>query len=239
MKKCLIALLPLLLIGCTPKETPPQTSVQTTVPGTTIVETTAPETMPLTIIPTTPPTTIPEDADFVRVLDYLPNAAQYLPYATEDNFTGRVIYDFTDAYLRYGTVKKLQKVNEDLALLGLTMKIWDGFRPVSAQFRLWEAVPDPTYVANPNVGFSSHSRGNTIDLTLIDLQGNELEMPTGFDDFSAKADRDYTDCSEGQRANAEILEAIMEKHGFKGYAGEWWHFSDTQDYPVEDVFCPH
>ena len=63
-------------------------------------------------------------------------------------------------------------------------------------------------------------------------------MPTGFDDFSAKADRDYSDCSEAERANAEILEALMEKHGFRGYAGEWWHFTDTQDYPVEDVFCP-
>ena len=232
MKKYLIVLLPLLLAGCTSRKAPPPASVPETVPETTIVETTVLETLPPIPLPE------PEDTDFVRVLDYLPDAVQYLPYATEDNFTGRVIYDFTDAYLRYGTVKKLQKVNADLAQLGLTVKIWDGFRPVSAQFRLWEAVPDPTYVANPNVGFSSYSRGNTVDLTLIDLQGNELEMPTGFDDFSAKADRDYSDCSEAERANAEILEALMEKHGFRGYAGEWWHFSDTQDYPVEDVFCP-
>ena len=232
MKKWLLVLSLLVLTGCGAKAEPPEVTIQTTVPTTVVVETTLPETIPPTTIPE------PEDADFVRVLDYLPNAVQYLPYATEDNFTGQVIYDFTDAYLRYGTVKKLQKVNADLALLGLTVKIWDGFRPVPAQFRLWEAVPNPTYVANPNVGFSSHSRGNTVDLTLIDLQGNELEMPTGFDDFSAKADRDYSDCSEAERANAEILEALMEKHGFRGYAGEWWHFTDTQDYPVEDVFCP-
>ena len=232
MKKWLLVLSLLVLTGCGAKAEPPEVTIQTTIPTTVVVETTLPETIPPTTIPE------PEDADFVRVLDYLPNAVQYLPYATEDNFTGQVIYDFTDAYLRYGTAKKLQMVNEDLALLGLTVKIWDGFRPVSAQFRLWEAVPNPTYVANPNVGFSSHSRGNTVDLTLIDLQGNELEMPTGFDDFSAKADRDYSDCSEAERANAEILEALMEKHGFRGYAGEWWHFSDTQDYPVEDVFCP-
>ena len=232
MKKWLLVLSLLFFTGCTTKEVPSETTIETTVPATTVVETTLPETIP--------PTTIsePEDADFVRVLDYLPGAVQYLPYATEDNFTGQIMYDFTDAYLRYGTVKKLQKVNADLALLGLTVKIWDGFRPVSAQFRLWETVPNPTYVANPNVGFSSHSRGNTVDLTLIDLQGNELEMPTGFDDFSAKADRDYSDCSEAERANAEILEALMEKYGFRGYAGEWWHFTDTQDYPVEDVFCP-
>ena len=232
MKKWLLVLSLLVLTGCGAKAEPSAATIQTTVPTTAVVETTLPETVP--------PTTIPEpaDADFVRVLDYLPNAAQSLPYATEDNFTGQIIYDFTDVYLRYGTVKKLQKVSDDLSLLGLTVKIWDGFRPVSAQFRLWEAVPNPTYVANPNVGFSSHSRGNTVDLTLIDLQGNELEMPTGFDDFSAKADRDYSDCSEAERANAEILEALMEKHGFRGYAGEWWHFSDTQDYPVEDVFCP-
>ena len=232
MKKWLFVLSFLVLAGCAHKEVPSETTIQTTIPVTTIVETTIPETIPPTTLPE------PEDADFVRVLDYLPNAVQYLPYATEDNFTGQVIYDFTDAFLRYGTVKKLQKVNDDLALLGLTVKIWDGFRPVSAQFRLWEAVPNPTYVANPNVGFSSHSRGNTIDLTLIDLQGNELEMPTDFDDFSPKADRNYGDCSEAERANAEILEVLMEKHGFKGYDGEWWHFSDIQDYPIDDVFCP-
>ena len=63
-------------------------------------------------------------------------------------------------------------------------------------------------------------------------------MPTGFDDFSAKADRNYADCTETAANNAQILELLMEKHGFTGYAGEWWHFSDTTSYPVEKDFEP-
>ena len=120
----------------------------------------------------------PEDADFVRVRDYLPDVLQELPYAGTENFTGHRIYEFTEVFLRYGTVKKLQAVCAELAGQGLTLKIWDGFRPVSAQFRLWEVCHDDTYVANPNRGFSAHSRGNTVDVTLVDSLGNELEMPT-------------------------------------------------------------
>lgn len=190
--------------------------------------------------PTAAPTTQPEpaDGDFVKITDYIPTARQELFYATANNFTGQVIYDFQDAYLRYGTVKKLMAVSADLAEMGLYLKIWDGFRPVSAQFKLWEVCPDPTYVANPNKGYSSHSRGNTVDLTIVDENGVEFPMPTGFDDFSAKADRDYSDCTEEEANNAQILEILMEKHGFSGYFGEWWHFSDTVSYPVEEVFEP-
>lgn len=180
----------------------------------------------------------PANEDFVRVREYVPGVWQELRYATEGNFTGKVIYDFTDAYLRYGTVKKLIAVSEELAQQGLYLKIWDGFRPVKAQFALWEVCPDPNYVANPNVGHSSHSRGNTVDLTLVDRDGWEVEMPTEFDDFSALADRDYSDCTETAAQNARLLEETMERHGFKGYYGEWWHFADTEVYPVEEDFYP-
>ena len=244
MKKiCILILVLAALSGCAPKETvAPETQVPATeaaMPETTVPETTLPETVftePETL-PTMPPEPESEDT-FVRILDYIPTATQELRYATENNFTGMVIYDFQEAYLRWGTVKKLQQVSADLAELGLYIKIWDGFRPVSAQFALWEVCPDPTYVANPNTGHSSHSRGNTIDLTLVDANGAEVEMPTGFDDFSSLADRNYSDCTEAAANNAQLLEILMEKHGFSGYFGEWWHFSDTTSYPVENVFAP-
>lgn len=230
MKKiCFLLLLLLVLTGCGHWG-------QETV-STETAETIHPQTTPTQPVPTLPQPPESEDA-FVRVLDYIPTASQELMYATDRNFTGQVIYNFEDAYLRWGTVKKLMLVSEDLAELGMYLKIWDGFRPVSAQFSLWEACPDPTYVANPNKGYSSHSRGNTIDLTLVDANGEELKMPTGFDDFSAKADRDYSDCTAEETNNAQILEILMEKHGFKGYSGEWWHYSDTVSYPVENVFEP-
>ncbi len=180
----------------------------------------------------------PKDTDFVRVTDYIPNVITELKYHTHDNFTGQVIYEFEDVFLRYGTVRKLQAVVQELEQQGLGIKIWDGFRPVSAQFKLWEICPNSTYVANPNKGYSNHSRGFAVDLTLVDSRGEELEMPTGFDDFSARADRDYSDCTQVQTANAQLLEAVMEKHGFQGYWGEWWHFNDTTKYDVESCFDP-
>lgn len=249
-KHCILLFMLLLLTGCSRQEyytdtypteiTDAYTSetVQQT-ENLIIPEMTLPETVPAepAMVPAQP---LPPESEetFVRVLDYIPTASQELMYATEKNVTGQVIYNFEDAYLRWGTVKKLQLVSEDLAELGLYLKIWDGFRPVSAQFALWQVCPDPTYVANPNKGYSSHSRGNTIDLTLVNADGQELEMPTGFDDFSAKADRDYSDCTEAAANNAQLLEILMEKHGFTGYSGEWWHYSDTTSYPVEHVFEP-
>lgn len=180
----------------------------------------------------------PKDEDFVKVQDYIPDIIVELRYATEDNFTSQKIYEFEDAWLRYGTVKKLIAVQNELKQYDLYLKIWDGFRPVAAQFKLWEVYPDATYVANPNNGYSSHSRGNTVDITLVDKNGVEVEMPTGFDDFSKKADRNYNDCSAVAAENATLLENIMKQYGFKPYSGEWWHFTDNQSYEVEKNFNP-
>lgn len=222
--------------GCGKSERGSETQIQTA-PAEQTNESMV-ETAPVETEPTEPQLEEPQEDAFVRVLDYLPEASQELMYATDRNFTGQRIYDFTEAYLRYGTVKKLALVAAELEQQGLYLKIWDGFRPVSAQFQLWEICPNPTYVANPNTGCSSHSRGNTVDLTLVDAQGREIEMPTGFDDFSALADRNYSDCTETAAANARLLQDAMEKHGFSAYFGEWWHFSDTQTYPVEEIFEP-
>lgn len=190
--------------------------------------------------PTVPPFTEPEpeNDDFVRLTDHIPDIVVDLRYATENNFTGEVIYDFSEAWLRYGTVKKLMQVQQELRQYGMGLKIWDGFRPTAAQFRLWEICPDSRYVANPNNGFSSHSRGGTVDVTLVYTDGTELMMPTGYDDFSTLADRNYSDCDPEAAANAKFLEEIMVKYGFKPYTAEWWHYTDTDDYPVDESFQP-
>lgn len=178
------------------------------------------------------------DDAFVRAADYIPNVFIDLKYASEDNFTGTVIYEFDSAYLRYGTAKKLAGVAEEIDEDGYALKIWDAYRPAAAQFKLWSVCPNSKYVANPNAGFSSHSRGNTVDITLVTLDGSDVEMPTGFDDFSIKADRDYSDCSEMEAQNARYLENMMIKHGFKAYQGEWWHYADVDGYLVEEDFMP-
>jgi len=211
----------------------PTTQAPTTVPTTT--QTVPPTTEPVT--PTTQPPE-PEDGDFVRIRDYIPDIVVDLKYATEDNFTGQVIYEFTEPYLRYGTVKKLKAVQEALKEQGLRLKIWDGFRPVSAQEKLWQVCPDPTYVSPPGTGTQSHCRGIAVDITLVDASGAELAMPTGFDDFSELADRDYSDCTAEAAKNARLLEKIMEENGFKPYFGEWWHYADTVSYDVEQEFYP-
>lgn len=183
----------------------------------------------------------PEPAmdDFVRVKDYIWNVKECLLYATNDNFTGVKIYDFQEAYLRYGTVLKLAEVANQLSELGYGLVIWDGYRPYYAQEKLWQICPDPTYVSKPGTGSQSHCRGIAVDVTLYDLETSQfLEMPTDFDDFSSLADRDYSDSTEKAAENAVMLETIMISCGFKPYSAEWWHYSDTDTYPVEYKFDP-
>lgn len=179
-----------------------------------------------------------ENSDFVKVRDYIPDIVIELKYATSGNFTGAVIYDFTEVYLRYSTVLKLMEVQKELRQQGLLLKIWDGFRPLEAQEKLWAAKPDPNYVSNPWNGTNSHSRGNTLDVTLVNAEGKDLEMPTGFDDFTSYADRDYSDCTDSAAKNATLLQELMEKHGFEGLQSEWWHFTENVDYEIERVFDP-
>lgn len=179
-----------------------------------------------------------QDEDFVKIKDYIPSVKERLYYATTENFTGQRIYDFNEAYLRYGTVKKLAAAAEELKKQGLGFLIWDGFRPVAAQNQLWEICPDTNYVSSPT-GRRTHCRGMAVDLTLINLNTGELlPMPSGFDDFSPAGDRDFSDCTEEKAQNAEFLKEIMVKHGFETIHSEWWHFSDSIEYPIEESFDP-
>ncbi len=176
----------------------------------------------------------PEDDEMVLIKDYIPEIIIELRYATSNNFTGEVIYESSDAYLRYGTVKKLKSAYTELKALGYNIKVWDAFRPTEAQWRLWDICPDPTYVSDPSKGYSNHSRGIAIDITLTDKNGNELEMPSEFDEFGEIADRDYSDATKEAAQNATLLESVMIKHGFTAYKGEWWHFADSVKYEVYD-----
>ena len=238
-------LLGLFLLGCAKPEPAEPILTETepvteTVPAAPTQPPTEKPTEPIIIAPTEPALLPePEDDELVRVIDYLPSVREALAYATGENFTGQQIYDFYNAYLRYGTVKKLAAACAELEQQGLGILIWDGFRPVSAQAALWDICPDPQYVSHPVTGTRAHCRGNAVDLTLIDLEtGEKLEMPTGFDDFSALADRNYGDCTDTAAENARLLESIMKKHGFKPYSAEWWHFTDTDSYPVAEEFQP-
>ncbi len=150
-----------------------------------------------------------------------------LRYATQNNFTGKKIYDFTHCYLRKEAVQGLQKA---VALAAqekepFTFCLWDCYRPPTAQEKLWEAFPNPSYVASPKKG-SRHSRGMAIDLTPCDFNGKPLEMPTDFDNFTTRANMDYydLDLSDPILQRRETLKEIMKKAGFSFTRTEWWHF---------------
>lgn len=177
----------------------------------------------------------PEDDEYVLVNKYIPDIYVELMYATDNNFTGVRIYDFTDAYLRYGTVKKLANVQKELKEQGYSLKIWDAYRPFEAQQKLWEVYPDPNYVANPANGMRRHNLGGTVDITMVAADGSIIPMPTEFDDFSLKADRNYSDIDNEEAVkNVMILQTAMENNGFTGYQGEWWDYSDTDEYETVD-----
>jgi D-alanyl-D-alanine dipeptidase len=179
----------------------------------------------------------PEPGDFVRVRDCLPQVGVDLRYAGTDNFTGQTIYAFTDACLRYGTVEKLSRAQEALEEQGFSLLIWDAFRPVEAQFTLWEVCPHRrTWPILRPLLLSQQGQHRGWD---PDGPGGErCRDASGFDDFSPLADRDYSDVSPAAAANAQLLEDVMEECGFRPYSGEWWHFTDTDDYPVEEDFSP-
>lgn len=167
-------------------------------------------------------------SDFVNLQTLTEDLIIELAYATPNNFTGQVVYDFTTAIARRGSAQKLVEASKILKKQGYRIKVWDAYRPVSAQLKLFEVYPDPTFVAKPNPNFS-HQKGVTFDVTLTDLEGKELVMPTAFDDFSEKAKRSSKHLwSPEVLANYNLLNDAMTQAGFIGYPNEWWDFRDSQ-----------
>ncbi len=120
---------------------------------------------------------------------------------------------------------------------GIGIKIWDGYRPRAVQYLFWDIYPNSTYIANPASG-SMHNRGGAVDLTLIDLAtGDELLMPTLFDDFNVAASHGYSDLPQEAIANRELLKDIMTNiAGLQIYSSEWWHYNlpAANSYPLND-----
>jgi D-alanyl-D-alanine dipeptidase len=173
-------------------------------------------------------------ADVEKVV---PGVVLDIRYATTNNFTGQRLYPAVKCVLRKNTVEKLRAAQSDAAELGLGLKIFDGYRPLSVQKKMWAIFPNEDYVANPKKG-SRHNRGAAVDLTLIRLSdGAELLMPTGYDDFTPRAHRDYMHLDAEPIRNRELLERVMTKHGFVGLSTEWWHFDDAdwKRYGILDV----
>lgn len=177
-----------------------------------------------------------EYKDLVEVRELDSTLEVELIYATPDNFTGQILYNLEVCLLRRDTAEKLAAANAEFARDGYRLKIWDAFRPRSAQEIMFKIESDEVYVADPAVG-SNHNRGASVDVTLIDEDGNELEMPTGFDNFTEKASRNYSGMSEEAKKNMDYLTEVMIRHGFEPIRSEWWHFNDSEvrSYDLIDI----
>jgi D-alanyl-D-alanine dipeptidase len=177
------------------------------------------------------------DKKLVEINRYIPGIALDIRYATANNFTHRPMYSQARAFARLPVVKALQLVEADLKKRGLGLKIYDAYRPYAVTVLFYNVVHDTNFVADPRKG-SKHNRGCAVDLSLIDLKtGRELDMPTGFDSFSKKAAANYPNLPQQEINNRELLRAVMQAHGFRVIATEWWHFdfNGWQKYEVLDV----
>lgn len=152
-------------------------------------------------------------------------------YATANNFTGRKIYGQPRAFLQRPAAQAMLRAHRNLKKRGYGLIIFDGYRPWRVTKTFWDITPDERkqFVADPNRG-SRHNRGCAVDVSLYDLKtGRALEMPTDYDDFSARAYPGYTGGSAVARARRDLLRRVMEREGFTVYPTEWWHF-DYKDW---------
>lgn len=164
-----------------------------------------------------------QQSDFVRLKDLSPDFVYELKYATPDNFLKQAVYDCGECYLRKSTAEALVKANEAFKQLGYRIKLFDCYRPLSVQKKMWKILPGTHYVANPAKG-SKHNRGAAVDLTLVDAQGKELNMGTPFDFFGKEAHHTYTEHSKEVLENRKLLKETLDKFNFKSIYSEWWHY---------------
>lgn len=175
-------------------------------------------------------------SDLVRVEDIDSAIVVDLRYATKNNFIGRAVYPTHVALLRRNTALKLAAANAELMEQGYRIKLWDAYRPYHIQRELWQAAGDKRhFFADPRYG-SVHNRGAAVDVTLVDAQGREVEMPSDFDNFSGQGHRSSSMTTVAQ-ANLNLLTEAMLCHGFCSLDFEWWHFEDSAwwRYPIIDI----
>lgn len=174
-------------------------------------------------------------ADIKKII---PDILLDIRYATTNNFMHRKLYPpLTTTFIRLPAAKALQQVQSELRKLGLGLKIYDAYRPYYVTVKMWEPIKDDRYVADPKKG-SGHNRGIAVDLTLIQLSnGEELNMGTGYDNFSDTAHQAFTGLPAQVLQNRNILKRLMEKYGFKPLETEWWHYSlpNAKDFEILDI----
>ena len=192
---------------------------------------------------------------FVNLKEQIPNLEIDLRYYGSHNFLGRPVkgYEANKVFISREAASALVQIQKELNAQGLGIKVFDAYRPQQAvnNFKEWaldiadtaakkEFYPDVDKRNLFKLGYiaekSGHSRGSTIDLTIINLKDKkELDMGTGFDYFGEPSHHDYSNLSPQQKANRKLLKDIMEKHGFKSIEEEWWHYT-LKNEPFKDQY---
>lgn len=165
-----------------------------------------------------------EDSTFVNLKDYSADFVYNMKYATVDNFLKTQVYECEACYLRYKTARALIKANKKFMKKGYRIMLFDCYRPLDIQKKMWAIVSNPDYVADPKKG-SIHNRGGAVDISLVDGNGKELDMGTAFDFFGIEASHDYKNLTDEVKENRKLLKRIMTRSDFKIFESEWWHYN--------------
>lgn len=161
-----------------------------------------------------------------------------LRYATKNNVCEIPLYSEPFCYLHNSAISPLQKAIEAAKKIDLKLKIFDSFRPIEVQKFMFEKFPSDEgsegFISDPENGAIPHCRGVALDLTLTDLNGNELDMGTDFDEFSSLAFHNSFEVSKEAQKNRLILLGLMSAAGWDFYSKEWWHYQlfSPRNYPV-------
>ena len=164
------------------------------------------------------------DTTFVNLESYSSDFAYDMKYATSENFLKLKVYDCAECFIRLKTVIALINANKEFLKLGYKIKLFDCYRPLDVQKKMWKIIPNSNYVANPAKG-SIHNKGGAVDITLIDKSGNELDMGTEFDFFGEESGHNYLKLSDQVLKNRALLKSVMTNAKFNSFDSEWWHYN--------------
>lgn len=167
---------------------------------------------------------VADDTTFVNIKDFAPDILLDMKYATADNFLKESVYPCAECYLRKSAAIALAKANKAFLEEGFRIKIFDCYRPLDIQKKMWQLVPNADYVADPSKG-SLHNRGLAVDLTIVREDGSEVDMGTAFDHFGPESAFAYDDLPKEIRRNRKFLNRILKRSGFRVLKSEWWHYN--------------
>lgn len=194
-----------------------------------------------------------DKSDFAEISSVIDDAAFDIRYYSSNNFTGNKIdgYKAPRAYLTKKALAALAKAADDLRTQGYRLLIWDSYRPQKAVDNFVRWINDPNDVGDKNfypdlqksnllegnyvAAKSGHTRGSTVDLTIIKKDGGFVDMGGTFDLFSEVSHPGYTNITEEQKSNRQILHDAMINAGFKAIDSEWWHFT-LEDEPYKNTY---